>query len=157
MSHWKVLAVLFAKVAEMHPLEQNPSCHRCIFQVCIPACWHLVTALQEPNSSVAADGLALGLDGSAVRAPGQPPGLLWAQPSLPRKESFKLLQPPADFRHPGNVSRGRSVTLVKPSLLITPAVPHLLSSTLPGGSGWQLGGCQQNPLKAQGPLLEVAF
>lgn len=84
MSHWKVLAVIFAKVAEMqmHPLEQNPSCHRWIFQVCIPACWHLVTALQELSSSVAAGGQALGLDGSAVRAPGKPPGLLWAQPSL---------------------------------------------------------------------------
>lgn len=34
-----------------------------------------------------------------------------------------MLQPPADFRHSGNVSRGRSVTLVKPSLLIMPALP----------------------------------
>lgn len=47
-----------------------------IFQFCIPAGWHPVTARQEWSCFVAAGGLALLLDGSAVRASGLPPGLL---------------------------------------------------------------------------------
>lgn len=61
----------------MHPLAQiSVAIVTWIFQLRIPACWHPVTAWQEWSCSVGAGGLALRLDGSAVRAPGQPPGLL---------------------------------------------------------------------------------
>lgn len=57
----------------------NPSCHvTWVFQFCIPACWHPVTARQEWSCSALLVALALWLDGSAVRAP---PAPLGAQPS----------------------------------------------------------------------------
>ena len=90
-------------------------------------------------------GLAQRLDGSAVRAPGQPPGRLlpW-----PRKDFSRLLQPPADFMHTAHVSGGRPMTLMSRGLIIMPPNNTCLAP-VSERVGASRGAASKSPLKSR--------